>query len=70
MKLLKEIWRLMGDEQGSLQIIAVACIPLTVYAMIFFDDVPALNALQVILNMFLLWLAFLTKPDDKEGEKK
>ena len=70
MKLLKEIWRLMGDEQGSLQIMAVACIPMTVYAMIFFDDVPELNALQVILNMFLLWMAFLTEPDDKEGEKK
>ena len=54
----------MGTEQGSLQIMAVACIPLTVYALIFFDDFPALNALQMILNMFLLWLAFLTEADD------
>ena len=49
MKLLKEIWRMAGDKRGSCWLIALSCIPLTLYNVLILSPSAAMVGLNLIM---------------------
>ena len=55
MKILKKIWKMCGEEKGSMQIICLLCTVLCLYTVVFHVRTPELNAMMIGL-MLMMWL--------------
>ena len=63
MKWLKKIWELAGTKSGSAKLIAIGCIPLTLWNILFISESPLFNAAMVALNCLMLLLAVVDNED-------
>ena len=63
MEILKKIWKLCGEEKGSLQILCVLCTILCLYTVLFMIIPPQLSGMMIIL-MLMAWI--IVWSDDKE----
>ena len=61
MKLLKEIWRMAGDKRGSCWLIALSCIPLTLYNVLILSPSASWSAAMVGLNLIMFLIAATEK---------
>lgn len=59
MKLLKKIWDKLGDEKFSSRVMVVGCTLITIYNLLFMNNLPEFNALMIILNGAMIFAAVM-----------
>ena len=63
MKYLKELWRMMGDKRYTCPLIALGCVPLTLYNAVFISPSSKWSLAMVGLNVLMFLIAI---DDDDE----
>ena len=56
-KHIKELWRMMGDKRYTCPLLALGCVPLTLYNAVFISPSPKWSLAMVGLNVLMLLMA-------------
>ena len=59
MKLLKKFLDKLGDEKFSSRVMVVGCTLITIYNLLFMNNLPEFNALMIVLNGAMIFAAVM-----------
>ena len=64
MKWLKRLWQMTGDKRWTCRLIAIGCVPLTLFDVLFVSPSPECSAAMVGLNGLMILIAATEGKDE------